>query len=29
MDTYARWVYGKHPKEEMIRGYIQAGAMYC
>lgn len=28
MDTYARWVYGQHPTDEMIRGYIQAGAMY-
>lgn len=29
MDTYARWVYGKHPTDEMIRGYIRNGAMYC
>lgn len=29
MDLYARWVYGQHPTDEMIRGYIRAGAMYC
>ena len=29
MDTYARWVYGKHPTDEMIRGYIRNGTMYC
>ena len=28
MDTYARWVYGQHPTDEMIRQYIQTGAMY-
>ena len=28
MDTYARWVYGQHPTDEMILGYIQTGAMY-
>ena len=29
MDIYARWVYGQHPTDEMIRSYIQTGAMYC
>ena len=29
MDTYARWENGKHPTDEMIRQYIQTGAMYC
>lgn len=28
MDTYARWVYGQHPTDEMIHSYIQKGAMY-
>lgn len=28
MDVYARWVYGKHPTDEMIQQYIQAGAIY-
>ena len=28
MDTYARWIYGQHPTDEMIRRYIQANAMY-
>lgn len=28
MDIYARWVYGQHPTDEMLRGYIQADAMY-
>lgn len=28
MQTYARWVYGQHPSDEMIRHYIQTGAMY-
>ena len=27
--TYATWVYGKHPTDDMIRGYIRNGAMYC
>lgn len=27
MDVYARWVYGKHPADEMIQGYILKGAM--
>ena len=22
MSTYARWIYGKHPTDEMIRDYI-------
>ena len=29
MDTYARWVYGQHPTDAMIRRYLQADAMYC
>lgn len=28
MDIYARWVYGKHPTDEMIESYIQKGSMY-
>ena len=28
MDTRARWVYGKHPSDEMIQSYIRKGAMY-
>lgn len=29
MDLYARWIYGKHPTDEMLQGYIRKGAMYC
>ncbi len=29
MDTYARWVYGQHPTDEMIQNYILEGAMFC
>lgn len=25
---YSRWIYGKHPTDEMIRDYLKAGAMY-
>ena len=28
MKTNARWVYGQHPTDEMIAGYISEGAMY-
>lgn len=28
MDIYARWIYGQHPTDEMIRQYIKEGAMY-
>lgn len=28
MDLYARWVYGQHPTDEMIRRYIQSNTMY-
>ena len=28
MKLYGRWVYGQHPTDEMIRKYLQAGAMY-
>ena len=27
--TYARWIYGKRPSEEMIKDYIEQGNMYC
>ena len=28
MKRYGRWVSGQHPTDAMIRGYLQAGAMY-
>ena len=28
MDIYAKWVYGQHPTDEMIKGYITEGSMY-
>lgn len=28
MDKHARWVYGQHPTDEMILGYIEQEAMY-
>ena len=28
MNTYAKWIFGKHPTEEMICGYIKEGTMY-
>ena len=28
MADYGRWVYGLHPTDELIWGYIQSGAMY-
>lgn len=28
MDIYTKWVYGQHPTDEMIMGYINEGAMY-
>lgn len=28
MGRYARWVYGRHPTDEMILGYIKSGNMY-
>ncbi len=28
MDIYAKWIYGQHPTDEMIMGYIDEGAMY-
>lgn len=28
MDRYARWEYGKHPTDESIKAYIDAGNMY-
>lgn len=28
MNIYAKWIYGKHPTDEMILRYIEEGAMY-
>lgn len=28
MAAYGRWIYGLHPTDEMIMGYIQSNAMY-
>ena len=28
IETYARWVYGKHPTDEGLRSYIENGEMY-
>ena len=28
MEQYARWIYGMHPTDEMIRSYIDNGDMY-
>ena len=28
MSIYAKWIYGKHPTDEMIMGYIKENAMY-
>lgn len=28
MDIYGRWIYGQHPTDEMIEGYIRDGSMY-
>ena len=28
MEQYARWIYGKHPKDDMLRQYIDDGYMY-
>lgn len=28
MSRYGRWIYGLHPTEDMIRSYVQSGAMY-
>lgn len=28
IDKYARWKYGLHPTDEMIKGYIDGGYMY-
>ena len=27
--VHARWVYGRHPTEEMITDYVRQGNMYC
>lgn len=29
LTTHARWIYGKHPSEEMIKDYINQDNMYC
>ncbi len=29
MPVFGRWVYGKHPTEEMITDYVRQGMMYC
>lgn len=28
MDTYARWIYGQHPTDEMLQRYIKTDSMY-
>lgn len=28
MEKYGRWIYGLHPTDEMIKGYIEGGFMY-
>ena len=28
MDKYGRWIYGQHPTDEMIEGYITNKSMY-
>lgn len=28
MQRYARWIYGKHPTDDMIRRYLQEGILY-
>lgn len=28
MERYGRWIYGLHPTDAMIEGYIRSGAMY-
>ncbi|MGN0623008.1 MAG: GNAT family N-acetyltransferase [Oscillospiraceae bacterium] len=28
MDKYGRWIYGQHPTDDMIEGYINNGDMY-
>lgn len=28
MEIYAKWVYGQHPTDEMIKEYITEGSMY-
>lgn len=28
MELYARWIYGLHPSDEMILGYIKSGNMF-
>ncbi len=29
MPQYGRWIYGLHPTEAMIEGYVTQGMMYC
>ena len=28
IDRHARWVYGKHPDDDLLRSYIENGEMY-
>lgn len=28
IEKYARWIYGKHPTDEMLRSYMENGEMY-
>ena len=28
MDVYGKWIYGLHPTDDMIRGYIESGFLY-
>ena len=28
IEKHARWVYGKHPHDELLRSYIENGEMY-
>lgn len=28
MDKYGRWIYGQHPTDDMIEGYVNSESMY-
>ena len=28
MEKYSRWIYGKHPTDELLKAYIDRGEMY-
>lgn len=28
MEIYGRWIYGQHPTDEMLKGYMEEGYMY-